>query len=179
MVTRTKAKVYSIVVLSLFSGVFLWSQDKPFPNTQSLTQLPPQTQAEKLKQQKKIEDEAIVVHLTTRVLETDKTEVWHQESDKITLPGRPVGLKVVGDNVVVAVQFTVYPRKDGKGTLLAQGQIWVDVPGEGIKYRTTMQTVPLEFGEQLFFFPLGDDETGAHIEIQVVVSKYSGDKPEK
>ena len=123
-----------------------------------------------------LRERAVMMHMVSRIIEQDQQVVWNSEVDKATFPGRPVGLKLVGSNLVVAVQFTPYLRPHGRHVLVAQGQIWVNVPDEGIRYYTTMQTIPLQFSEQVYFFPLGSvqihDE--AQIEIQLVMEPYSG-----
>lgn len=119
---------------------------------------------------------AIELHMVTRVLEKDNVEAWNSDTYRVTAPGRPVGLRIVGENVAVYVQFTPYPRRNRQGVLVAQGHIFTETPGGGLQCRTMLQTVPLDYGEQVFFFPLGsgksDDE--AHIEIQIEMNHYEG-----
>jgi hypothetical protein len=124
-----------------------------------------------------LKDRAVVLDMTARVVEQNQEEVWNSVNSKVTIPGRPVGLKLVGANVVVALQFTPYLRRNGRSMLVAQGQIWVNVPGEGIRYQTTMQTIPLEFGERIYFFPLGsaDSPEDAWIEIMLELRPYGKD----
>jgi hypothetical protein len=119
-------------------------------------------------------DRAIMLHMVTRVLESDNTEAWNSDTYKVTIPGRPVGLKIVGENVAVSVQFTPYQRRNGKAVLVAQGQIFTETPDGAVQCRTMMQTLPLDFGEQVFFFPLGSGRPGddAHIEIQIEMTRY-------
>jgi hypothetical protein len=136
-----------------------------------------------------LKERAVVLNIVARVVERDREEVWNSSNSKVTIPGRPVGLKLLGTNVVVAVQFTPYLRRGGPNFLVAQGQIWVEVPGQGIHYQTTMQTIPLEFGEQIFFFPLGALNSQQvpgeepYIEIQLELRPYrreegsSGEEP--
>ena len=128
-----------------------------------------------------IKERALVMHIVSRIVEENQNVVWNSENMKITIPGRPVGIKLLGEDLVVAVQFTPYLRHNGQLTLVAQGQIWKNIPNEGISYYTTMQTIPLEFKEQVYFFPLGSikNENEAHIEIQLVLEPYSneGDQP--
>jgi hypothetical protein len=146
-----------------FFGIFLYiislslfSQDAP------LTELPG------------LKERALVLDIVARVLEVNDTETWTSENSKITIPGRPVTLKLVGQNVVVLAQFTPYIREDGKKFLVAQGQVWIDTADNGIKYQTTMQTIPLEYGERLFFFPLGPKtkDGKSSIEIQLELKPY-------
>ena len=121
-----------------------------------------------------LRERAVVVDIVARVLEQDRREVWNSVASKLTIPGRPVGIKLVGANIVVAVQFTPYRRGDGSPMLVAQGQIWIDIPNEGMSYQTTIETIVLDYGEPIFFFPLGSAAASnkAHIEIQVVLQPY-------
>jgi hypothetical protein len=102
-----------------------------------------------------LKEQAVKMAIVARVVEQDQEEVWNSVNSKVTIPGRPVGMKLVGNNIVVAVQFTPYRQRNGRNILVAQGQIWIDVPNQGIHYQTTMETIPLEYGEQIYFFPLG------------------------
>ncbi|MDR1100577.1 MAG: hypothetical protein LBL28_08865 [Treponema sp.] len=128
-----------------------------------------------------LKDRAVVLDIVARVIEQNQQEVWNSVNSKVTLPGRPVGLKLVGANVVVAVQFTPYFGRNGHSVLVAQGQIWVNIPNEGIRYQTTMQTIPLKFGEQIYFFPLGpaDSPDDDRIEIMLELRPYAGEGDSK
>ena len=123
-----------------------------------------------------LRERAVRMHVVSRVVEQNKQVVWDSENTSITIPGRPVGLKLVGTDVVVQVQFTPFLRPNGQYTLVALGQIWINVPGEGLSFQTTMQTIPLEFGETIYFFPLGEmvQEEDAHIEIQLILEPFDG-----
>lgn len=123
-----------------------------------------------------LRERAVVLHIVSRIVEQNQEVVWDSENSRVTIPGRPVGLKLVGANVVVAVQFTPFKRPNGQYILVAQGQIWINIPDQGISYHTTMQTIPLEMSEQIYFFPLGstDSQDDARIEIQLVLEPYSG-----
>jgi hypothetical protein len=117
---------------------------------------------------------AVVLNVVSRLVEANQQVVWNQTNSKVTLPGVPVRLKLVGANLVVVVQFTLYREKTGRMLLLAQGQIVVDVPNQGMSYHTTIETVPLEYGEQIYFFPLGraNSPEELRIEIQVTLAPY-------
>jgi hypothetical protein len=124
-----------------------------------------------------IKERALIIHIVSRIVEENQNVVWDSENKQVTIPGRPVGVKLLGEDLVVAVQFTPFLRSNGQLTLVAQGQIWKNVPNEGISYSTSMQTIPLAFREQVYFFPLGSikDQNEAHIEIQLVVEPYIED----
>jgi hypothetical protein len=122
-----------------------------------------------------LKQRAVVLDIISRIVEQNQQVVWNSVNSKVTIPGRPVGIKLVGTNVVMALQFTLFFRPGGSSILVAQGQIWVEVPKEGMRYQTTLQTIPIEFGEPVFFFPLGDPETpeDARIELQLEIRPYS------
>ena len=122
-----------------------------------------------------VRERAVVMHTISRIVEENQEVVWNSENTRVTIPGRPVGLKLLGSDLVVAVQFTPFLRPGGRHILVAQGQIWINIPDEGVSYHTTMQTIPLEFQEQVYFFPLGSMKTQdeARIEIQLVLEPYT------
>jgi len=122
-----------------------------------------------------LRERAVMMRMIARIVEQNQQEVWNSSNSRATMPGRPVGLRLVGSNLVVAVQFTPFLRPQGSHMLVAQGQIWINVPGEGMRYHTTMQTIPIEFGEHVYFFPLGSVKTQeeAQIEIQLLMEPYS------
>jgi hypothetical protein len=106
---------------------------------------------------------AVIVDIDARVLEDKQVVIWNETHRRVTIPGNPVGLKLVGANIVVAVQFTPYIRRSGN-VLVAQGQIWVNDPDKGMSYYTSIQTIPMEFGEPIYFFPLGSSsQPGAEL----------------
>jgi hypothetical protein len=117
---------------------------------------------------------ALVLDINARLVEQNETVIWNESHQKITLPGRPVGIKLVGSNLVVVAQFTPYVRRGVQKFLVAQGQIWMEVPDQGIRYHTSMQTIPLEFGEPIYFFPLGPQgsEDTARIEVMLTLYPY-------
>jgi hypothetical protein len=117
----------------------------------------------------------LVLDINARIVEENQTVIWNESHKKSTIPGRPVGIKLVGTNVVVVAQFTPYLRYRGLQKLLvAQGQIWMEIPGQGIRYQTSVQTIPMEFNEPIYFFPLGPqtDENSSRIEIMLTLYPY-------
>lgn len=155
-----------LTLRAIFLGGILF-----FPVQTSLT-----AQGTSLEELPGLRERAVVMSIISRIVEQNQQVVWNSENTSITIPGRPVGLKLVGADLVVAVMFTPFLRQDGHHTLVAQGQIWINIPNEGMSYHTTMQTIPVEFGEEVYFFPLGSMETNdeASIEIQLVLEPYSG-----
>jgi hypothetical protein len=121
-----------------------------------------------------LRERALVLNIVARIVEQDQEEIWNSINSKVTIPGRPVSLKLIGENIVVYAQFTPYRQENGKSILVAQGQIWINIPNEGMHYQTTLQTIPMEYGEQIYFFPLGRVSSGneARIEIQLELHPY-------
>ena len=117
---------------------------------------------------------AVILEINARIVEQNQVVVWDESHRKATFPGRPVGIRLVGANIVVVAQFTPYIRHRAQKVLVAQGQIWMEAPNHGIRYQTSMQTIPLEFGEPVYFFPLGParENDEASIEVMLVMHPY-------
>jgi len=112
------------------------------------------------------------------VSEQNRVVVWNETHQRITLPGNPVGIRLVGSNLIVAVQFTPFLRhRGGRGqsVLVVQGQVWTEIPNEGIRYHTLIQTIPIDFNEPVYFFPLGDSLhfDSPHIEIILTMKTHN------
>jgi len=129
---------------------------------------------------------AVILDINTRVLENAESTnpqgdvsrelnvIWNEEHQKVTMPGSPVGIQMVGSNVVVSVQFTPFIRRHGN-VLVAQGQIWINDPDNGVSYYTSIQTIPIEFDEPIYFFPLGqsgDSNRSSSIEIILTLNPF-------
>jgi len=118
--------------------------------------------------------QALVLEIDSRVVQDGKNVVWSETNRKTSISGIPVGVQVVGSNLVVVVHFTPYIRNDGN-VLVVQGQIWVAEQDKGVTYFTSIQTVPMEFGESYYFFPLGESQNlNPSIEIIITVNPYIG-----
>jgi len=128
-----------------------------------------------------LRERAVVITMISRIVEQDEEVAWNSEISSVTIPGRPVGLKLIGSNLVAAIQFTPFLRPNGRHILVTLGQIWINVPDEGISFHTTMQTIPLEYSEQVYFFPLGSvkDQDAPIIEIQLVLEPYFYDEEQQ
>jgi hypothetical protein len=124
-----------------------------------------------------LRERAVVLNIVARIVEQGQEEIWNSNNSKVTILGRPVSIKLIGENVVVYVQFTPYRQENGRSLLVAQGQIWINVPNEGVHYQTTLQSIPMDFGEQIYFFPLGkvSSDNEASIEIQLELRPYMND----
>jgi len=115
--------------------------------------------------------QTLILDINARALENENV-IWDESHQKITIPGTPVGIRLVGSNIVVAVQFTPFISRRGK-VMVAQGQIWVNDPQRGVNYYTSIQTIPIEFNEPIYFFPLGtSSQSSSSIEIKLTVNPY-------
>jgi hypothetical protein len=101
-------------------------------------------------------DEALQLQITAKVLPPDQQPVWNSQSKKVTIPGRSVAVRLVGDNIRIDVVFTPYQEESGNLLLVAQGQVWFsEAPDAKTTYLTTIQSIPVSWGEKVLFFPLG------------------------
>jgi hypothetical protein len=116
--------------------------------------------------------QAVILDIDAQVLaqqEQNQVVVWNETTHKVVMPGSPVGLRLVGSNVVVVMQFTPFIPRRGQNMLVAQGQVWLEVPNEGIRYYTSIQTIPLEFDQPIYYFPLGESNGDSSIKITLTV----------
>ena len=123
---------------------------------------------------------ALEVHVSARVLPADEEPIWNAQSTKLTLPGRPIKVRLDGDNARIYLICTPYLQESGEVLLLAQGQVWLSQPPEKeVKYFNTFYSIPVTFGETVLFFPLGLAAAGAsaqagsfNIELEIKVVPY-------
>ena len=118
---------------------------------------------------------AVVMDIDARILESGEV-TWNETHQKTTIPGRPVEIKLIGENLVVVARFT-FIRNHGGGQklLVAQGQVWMADPSQGIRYQASVQTIPLEFDETICYFPLGSqkpEDSSSSIEVMLTLRPY-------
>jgi len=115
--------------------------------------------------------QSLVLDIDARALENEEV-IWEQSHQKIAIPGSPVFIRLVGSNIIVAMQFTPFIRRSGS-VMVAQGQIWINDSERGVSYYTSIQTIPMEFNEPIYFFPLGTSpQLNSSIEIKLTVNPY-------
>ena len=123
-------------------------------------------------------DEALQLQITARVLPPDQQPVWNSKSKKVTIPGRSVAVRLVGDNIRIDVVFTPYQEDSGNLLLVAQGQVWFsEAPDSKTTYLTTIQSIPVSWGEKVLFFPLGfssefSEVSTFNIQLEVEIYPY-------
>jgi len=117
--------------------------------------------------------DAVLLTISTRIMERGRVESWNETHRRVTISGHSVEIKLIGANIVVAVQFTPYVRQGAGSFLVAQGQIWMNTQDRGIRYHASMQTIPMQFGEPIYFFPLGPvRDDAASIEVILTIYPY-------
>jgi len=129
---------------------------------------------------------ALEVHVTARVMPADAQPIWNAQSTKLTLPGRPIKVRLDGDNARIDLICTPYIQESGEVLLLAQGQVWLaQAPENDVKYFNTFYSIPVTFGETVLFFPLGLAAAGTaaedgsfNIELEIKVVPYRAPDPE-
>jgi len=122
--------------------------------------------------------EALAVSVRAMVSHPETQEPWQASERKYTVPGTPVSIKMMGSDVAVVISMTPYRTKDGSLFMIAQGQVWFrDVDGT-VRYRSTVDTVGVNFGEKLLFYPFGVFADGkAPLRIELVVEPYNENDP--
>jgi len=116
--------------------------------------------------------QSLTLNINAKVFD-EQVVIWDETETRTAIPGSPVGIRLVGSNVVVVVQFTPFIRRQGN-VLVAQGQIWINNPGGGVSYYTSIQTIPMDFNEPIYFFPLGTSNTSLQIILTVNPHTASG-----
>lgn len=97
---------------------------------------------------------------------------WHEEGTGLTVPGNPVGIKLVAKNVVIMVQVTPFDREEGHLTLVVQGQVWLRKQDGSLSFRTIVNKVEVVYGETVFFYPLGTAPKGKPtLRVAIAVTK--------
>ncbi len=132
-------------------------------------------------------DNALRINIEARILPNNKNPVWNSKSTELTIPGRSVAVKLIGDNLRVYAIFTPYKMDNGGILLVAQGQVWLtEVPAKDVKYFSTFRSIPVTLGEKILFFPLGFSSELAskkyfniELEIQIVPYKAAAKKTGK
>jgi len=125
---------------------------------------------------------ALSIHIEAFVISPDASKgasapaadgvSWHQASTGVTVPGTPVGVKLVASNVVILVQVTPFDRDEGHVTLVVQGQVWVRNDSGGLSFRTSIDKVDVGYGETIFFYPLGTAPNGKpSLRVAIAVDK--------
>ena len=119
-----------------------------------------------------LRDRAIIIDFSARIIEQNQEIVWNSENTKVTISGRPVVLRLMGNNLVIEAQFTPFIRPNGNNVLVAQAQVWIQTADQGISFRANMQTIPIDFDDYIYFFPLGSSASDNEPQIEIQIAVY-------
>ncbi len=118
--------------------------------------------------------EALTVSIVASIGQPSEAPAWQASDVKYTIPGSAVSVKMIGRDAVIVITVTPYRSKDGGLLLVAQGQVWYKEGDAGLRYRTTVDTLSVRFGERVLFYPFGaHPETGAPLRVELVMDEYA------
>lgn len=109
--------------------------------------------------------------LSVNSVETHET-LWSTAVDKITIPGREVVVSVEGKDARLEIIFTIYPTENDKTILAARSETRF-----GEDYNSALTTFPLQYGEEVHYYPLGRvgdgvEVTPVEIFMKITVTPY-------
>ncbi len=106
---------------------------------------------------KALMDEALRVNIVARIIPFDERFNFNVEKSQLTIPGRPVVVQFIGNNISINAILTPYLKEDGRIILVAQGQVWSSEPQaeKSVRYLSSLKSLPISLGEKIIFFPLG------------------------
>lgn len=121
-------------------------------------------------------DEALQLNIIARVLPLGTEQEWNMRSSKLTIPGRSIAVKLLGENIRIFVVLTPYWQENGKLLLVAQGEVLLSEMAEGeVKYLSAVKSIPISLGEKVLFFPLGvsrELRKSFNIELEIEILSY-------
>jgi len=104
-------------------------------------------------------------------------QAWSARSQRYTVSGSPVGIRLASDKLVVIVQVTPYDHGKEGLAIVAQGQVWSRQENGEIAYRNVFETLAIAYGEKVFFYPFGIKADGtASMRLEIAVDHF-GDPP--
>ena len=127
-----------------------------------------------------LRDKSFTVRIAIRLLDGDELIVWNVEHTEVTVAGRALNVRLVGDDIVIDAFIAPFGSVETNFMLVAYGQLWVtNGPEEGVRYESFMKSLPVESGERVIFFPLGvavDSETNIFtIELEIQLLPHSNE----
>ena len=121
-------------------------------------------------------DEALQLNIIARVLPLGTEQEWNMRSSKLTIPGRSIAVKLLGENIRIFVVLTPYWQENGKLLLVAQGEVLLSEMAESeVKYLSAVKSIPISLGEKVLFFPLGVSQElrkSFNIQLEIEILSY-------
>ncbi|MFP4562675.1 MAG: hypothetical protein ACLFRY_05115 [Spirochaetia bacterium] len=122
-----------------------------------------------------VDEDIYSVHIHARVYESGEISTWNMDVKKFTIAGKKVIVKLEGENVLVVAELTPYLQSDDSILLVAQGEVWITTPqDEQIKYSSVIKSLPIQYGDKVYFYPLGVGKIkdAFIIELEIEVNPY-------
>jgi len=126
--------------------------------------------------------EALTIRIQAKLFHDVQNVMWQSELERLTIPGRAVTINLQNEQARLSVHFTPYRKTSGGLILVAQSEIWLqeysrENSSENLRYFTSMKSIPLDFEELIYFYPLGKLENlnnpdQIHIEMILSISPY-------
>lgn len=129
--------------------------------------------AQKVSKIEALLEEALLIKVTAKTVESGGLYSWDMETIFITLPGRPVKLTLNGKNIEISAFLTTYLEDGDIVYLIAQGEMWItDIESGEVLYFTDTKNITVKLGDKIFYFPLGyteieNPETNIELDIQL------------
>jgi len=121
-------------------------------------------------------DKALQLNIIATVLPSGTEQEWNMQSSKLTIPGRSIAVKLLGENIRIFVVLTPYWQENGKLLLVAQGEVLLSEMAESeVKYLSTVKSIPISLGEKVLFFPLGVSQElpkSFNIQLEIEILSY-------
>jgi hypothetical protein len=130
-------------------------------------------------------EQALVIKINARLISSGSKVSWNFSVARVTIPGRPVVLKLQGGNLQVKMSLTPYKEDDATNTivLVTQGEVWItETPGKQAKYLASLKSVKVDLGEKIRLYPLGVSNTNSekyNIELEIQVVPYKDEVKQK
>jgi hypothetical protein len=127
------------------------------------------------------EDSVLILRISARILNEDKAPIWNVDLQRTTILGRGVSVRLQGGNLTLEAEFKPLKNEAGNLLLSADSQTWLQISNPNSAGETTpiyqnmINTLPIEFGEPIIFYPLGmgsERANGFNLEIEIMVTPY-------
>ncbi len=158
-----------LIVVAAFVAASSWAQESKLPvppppvESGSLASIPVA-----------LLGEALTVSVAASIGKPSEPPSWESKDIKYTIPGTSVSARLIGTDVAIIITVTPYKNKDGGLLLVAQGQVWYKDGDAGLRYRTAVDTLSIQFGESVLFYPFGTrPDGGSPLRIELVMDKYA------
>jgi hypothetical protein len=124
-------------------------------------------------------EQAYQLSIVLKVLDRDAALTTTRQARMVTLPGKPMGIKLDGRTIQGMVAFTIYAEKDKPTVCLAQAQLLVkEDQGKEGEWVTILKSIPFVLGQKLEFYPLGKDSySGSNLLFELTIDRYEGQPP--